>query len=644
MLMFKHPLILLLGAVSLIIPIIIQLISKMRRRKINFPTIFLFEKELIKINRVSKFRDWLLLIIRMILIMIIAIILAQPYIKKSTGDESTETEAKTKLYLLVIDDTFSSMVAYNTKKVIDLWKKEASEFIKSAEDNATFGIAHFNSVVDEPFYTKDKQTALNRISFINPQSQNEFYIPELFDKYAQSLDKRDEDNKYIVIFSDLQKHDWESVSIDTNAQIIIRDIKDKSALTNYAISDSYTPSVLKFTGEPIEIYLTIDSYSNEIIEKSLSIFEGDNRVYEEKINVKPKTSNDYNIDFTWFKQGKYILKAQLEDDNYSFDNYAYQKIYPTGNLRVYVATSENETVIEKALASAIGTEYQTETGLITIDKQRDKTKHYDIILTYGITKLEQSEIDYIINQAKKGRLVIIIYSQKDNPYLLETILKNNNVFGQSLNFEEKYNTKEYLNYPEDKFKYEISIEKLHLKDYKIYFNSSIKTKIDNALVNVLLTGSGGNNLLISNKAKNNVYFLSSDVSLNESNIVYSQAFPILINSLIYTGMRWKFELNSNKQNEDLINTDKVNKNLLEQGKMTFITIDSLKDKIKGKSSNITVYSDISELDNTIFVKTEEEQEQVTYRKEDIELILYLLFAFFLMINLFEIIFSAIRRG
>lgn len=643
MLMFKFPFILLLGLISLIIPILIQLISKMRRKKLNFPTIFLFEKELTKINKVSKFKDWLLLAIRVILFILIALILAQPSFKQNEDMHTNKNDGQSRVYLLIIDDSFSSMIFHKTSTLIDLWKEEASKFIMSSGTDATIGITHFNSVTEKPIYTKDKHKALNQITFITPQANNKVDVPDLLGRYAQSLNEREEEQKYLVLFSDFQKIDWESVSIDTKAQIIIRDIEDKSSLTNYSINEVYSPQILKFTSEPIELYLTIQAYSNKAVERMVSIFESDNRIYEEKISIEPHTMNDYRIAFSWFKPGKYHLKVQLDDDNYNYDNYAYQKIYPTDNLRIYIATTDNDLVIRKALSSAIGTEYQTETRLISIDTERNETKNYDIILSYGLTSLEQSEIDYIIGEAEKGKLVIIIYSNSDNPYLLGKILTNKSMFGQNLNFGDRHRAKEYMTYPKNSFDYDFNLEYLHLQDYKISFKNSIETKINPNNINTLLTDTAKNNLLISNKSKNNLYFLSSDVSLKDSNIIYSQAFPLLINSLIYKGIVWKFELKSHFDKNHSIHTN-INTNVLNQGKAEFMEIESLKGTITGEDIQILTYNDINILNNGLFLKTKEKQEKNIYQKTEIEFILYLLFSFFLLLNMLEIIFSAIRRG
>jgi hypothetical protein len=83
-------------------------------------------------------------------------------------------------------------------------------------------------------------------------------------------------------------------------------------------------------------------------------------------------------------------------------------------MNVLVFAPENEQIISKALKSCIGTKQQTDMRLINIDSKPNKTRQYDVIIAYNITKLSTSETNYIVNEAKRGKIVIILYSKNDD--------------------------------------------------------------------------------------------------------------------------------------------------------------------------------------------------------------------------------------
>ncbi|MFW5800056.1 MAG: vWA domain-containing protein, partial [Spirochaetota bacterium] len=496
MIAFEH-IYLLFGIIAIAIPFLIHFIAKTRRKKINFPALFLFEKMLAKKSKLSKFSDIILMIVRVLLIFILVLIFAKPFIKVNDSESITDINSnEDKLYLFIIDDIYSTAYNIQPKTTIEVLKDSAIDFIEKLDNNAVFGLISFNNPDIKPYYSNDKSEIINRISFIKPNPETNSYIPDLLSKYIENLNNRKEREKNIVILSDFQKIDWHNVfdsvfiekkHLENINNVFIKKLNTETFL-NYSINNAYTPELLNYIGQPIDVFANIVIYKGNKAKKvnniKVSALNGDNLISEQIINIDNSTTNDIKLSLKLFDAGNIPITLKLAYDKYEYDNYVNENICVIKNLNVYIANPDKDSITAQSLKSSIGTKYQSDLNLVTVDFERFPAKQYDVIIAYNITALKQEELNYIKEAFKKDKLIIILYSGDDDIYNMEKFIQDMGI--DDLVLDSIINTKSSVFYPDLDIINEDNFRDLKLENTDIFFTKRLNPIVNNEKINTLL--------------------------------------------------------------------------------------------------------------------------------------------------------------
>ncbi len=629
---FTYPFFLYIGLSGIIIPIIIHLISKIRKKKIYLPELFIFEKELHKIKRVSDLSDIILLLIRIMLIVLLTLFLANPYIKNINKKDNVTT-SNDKLYLILIDDTLSTSYSYPTEPLIETLKKEAEKFISETENGANYGIISFNSTISKPFYSKSKQDIINEISFITYDENYEPDINDRITKYINNLEQQPFKEKYLVIFSDFQKSNWDNIKLSINDSNIIAYYFSKDDFTNYSINNASSPEILNYIGQPINIFFNIYSYSNKNNELKIKAVNQNNIISSKLFNIEQNKKSNKKMTIKLYNEGKNNIELKIDYDKYKFDNTTSTQLYTLKSLDVLLLLPDEEKLIKKALLHSIGNEYQRKSNLINIDTEITTGTIYDMIICYNITKISYSKIDFIIDN-KKEIPMIIFYSNKDEVFLLEGILDtlySGNVILENENYQEVT-----ISYPELTSPDKNAFKEMNLDNYDVNFSSTIDININHNNMATYINFSNGNNMLVTYKDNDPIYFISGDISIEQSNIIVSQVLPLLMNKIVYSSIINKFDNEVNMKKVISQNYDYR----LKEGELIFLSKSEI-ELLNNKNSAITIYQDIEELEY-LFKKTNNTISKISDNQT--KMLRIILLCLILGIILFEIAFSFVRKG
>ncbi len=572
------------------------------------------------------------MILRIILIALLVIILSKPFIKQQ--ETVSEIKPKDKIYLILIDDTLSSAYAYPTKPLIDTLKNDAVNFINKAEDGATFGLISMNSPLSKPFYSKSKQDVINRISFINYDEDYKPNVKERLKEYLKDLENRPEKEKYLAIFSDFQKIDWKDINITNNIQTMIKYIP-KDNFANYSIYNASSPEIINYIGQPINLYFNLDLYSSKDGTAKIKALDQNNILSTDSFMLKHNTKNINNIQIKLYKEGKTNIELKIHHDKYKFDNSTNTNIYTLKSLDILLLIQEEEKIILKALTNAFGTEYERRINLVNIDNKITPNKKYDLIVSYNITNLNEKTKEYLINK-KNDTSILIIYSDKDNAFLLEETIKQ--IFSNNIILKEKLYDKTTIEYPNDALTLNNPFQKLYLNNYNVHFSSKIKADINVEELIPYINYKDGNNMLIGFSNNPPIYLITGDISINHSNILISQVFPMIMNKIAYTCVVNQIPL---EKNNSLINVNDNNiEYKLKEGELIYLSQKEIRNIFSSKYETV-LYEELNEI-NEIFISEDDYKKNIDAEKTNYIIILIL--CLFLGFTLIEIGLSFMKKG
>jgi hypothetical protein len=193
---FLSPLFL-IGAIAAAIPILLHLFHRKTEVVIDFPAVRLMKRVPAQQHRRRKLREWLLLALRVVALVLLAVSFARPYFAGSTAPDSAP------LTVIAIDTSMSMTAPGQFERARDA----ASRAVTAAPASNGLALISFNdaaSVVVQP--TTDRSAMATAIAGLVPGNNGTRYRTALA-RAGEVIGTRE---GKVVIVSDLQQAGWES--------------------------------------------------------------------------------------------------------------------------------------------------------------------------------------------------------------------------------------------------------------------------------------------------------------------------------------------------------------------------------------------------------------------------------------------------
>jgi len=195
--------ILLVGLAAAALPLVLHLVSRVRARQEEFPTLRFLRISLVKTARRRKVRNWFLLLLRSLLLAVLALAVAEP-LSRATGWFASEGQA----VAIVLDDSYSQATASAKNK------NSPSRFARARADIESLlggkdkpALASLLKTCDT-HPPKPLTAQLDAIRKTLAQARTQPGLSSLARSVAQAielLEKQSNPQHAIYIFSDLQK-------------------------------------------------------------------------------------------------------------------------------------------------------------------------------------------------------------------------------------------------------------------------------------------------------------------------------------------------------------------------------------------------------------------------------------------------------
>jgi hypothetical protein len=347
---FLNPAVL-FGLLSAAIPILLHLFNLRKLKTIEFSTLsFLKELQKTKIRRI-KVRQWLLLLLRTLLILLIVLAFSRPTLKGSLPGAMAE-QAKTTA-VLVIDDS-PSMTANDAH----------GDFFKQATD-AAVGVTNLLKDGDEAVIVKLSDTRANTTTSL-PQAQRNFsavrsalhemkpsFIHRTFDdalRYsATCLAPSKNFNQEVYIFSDFKtgsvaqtQASIPDFGFSPATQFFFVPIGERE-LQNVSIDTVEIPNTIFEINKPFTVKARITNHSAVAVHNHLlSIIQDGTRATQKGFDLAAGQSITMEFTITPKHTGFVNGMIELEDDDLEFDNRRYFTVDVPKEIRIALIGSTTD--------------------------------------------------------------------------------------------------------------------------------------------------------------------------------------------------------------------------------------------------------------------------------------------------------------
>jgi len=360
---FLNPLAL-IGLVAAAIPILLHLFNLRKLRTIEFSSLtYIKELQRTKIRKL-KLRQFLLLFLRTLLVILIVLAFARPTIRlERSGLAGTRAAATA---MIIIDDSQS---------MTDI--DEHGEYMKQARQIAATLLDLLNDgdevsllPLSRTMMTGDSATQQPRTKSFTARQLEELRpslvrgtLAEALQKSSQLFSSSPHIQKELYIISDLQKGLLEGDRLMPTASISHDDVTvfvipvGSNRIRNLGIERLWTENIMIEPGREITLIARIVNESDRPVDNHVvSLFVQGTRIAQRALDIPAGASADVTFAFTPSQSGFLEGWVEVEDDDLAFDNrrsFAWR--LPDAIRTLLVGSESDLRYLRLALATRLGT-------------------------------------------------------------------------------------------------------------------------------------------------------------------------------------------------------------------------------------------------------------------------------------------------
>lgn len=523
---FLNPAVL-IGLFAAAIPLILHLINLRKLKKIEFSSLkFIKELQKTKIKKL-KIKQWLLLLIRTLIIIFIVLAFSRPVTDANIPYFSSYSKTST---VLLIDNSFSMDVSDEYGNRLKQAKRIAKEIASLMKDGDEIAVLPMSDKRTGTYSLSRNYNLINeQIDNIKISNFNADLEQSLISSFS-ILDNAVNLNKEIFLISDMADNlfddfevSQEIKTLEAGINIIQIGKESKADIKNYSLDSLKVNNQIFQYGSDILLDAVITNHSENKIENLVaSLNFNSKRVAQRSLDLPGNNQSGISIETEINTRGAIDASLQLENDELLQDNFRYFSfLIPKKNtIAVY---SENNSKYINLVLNASESDFETE----RLDRNNIGTANfnkYDLII---LAEPPQNNSDYLrLKEYVKGGGSILCFASEEMTSEYKNFL-NETGFGNITSFEYADNSNVKIDYTDIK----------HPVFEDLFINSEDGKQPESPDIFRLQSNSGGKVLLrtserallsesVYNNGKLFYYSLSPDVSM--SDFPLTSLFPALI--------------------------------------------------------------------------------------------------------------------
>ena len=350
---FLNPAVL-IGLLAGIIPIALHFINLKKIKKIDFSTLYFMEELRKSKIRKLKFRQWLLLLLRLLIIIFLVLAFAKPAVEKGWGIAGE----KAKLTAMFIVDDSPSMSAQTENGSAFNEAKSAIKQIASRFANDDDLYLQVLSASGKKFVKLNRSSMLKllpslSVTDVHSSLSNEIIRGINFIAGAKTL------NKELFVFSDFQKADFDSAAVkkalgkQTSVHVYFLPVKG-IVKHDFSVSSFELKTKLISKTAPLEFSARVKNSGSSREENQISLFINQKRVAQSSAVFQKGESKKISLRTNLSQTGFVTASVTLGDDDLLFNNKAFLSFYVKPQRKILLVSPDGEELkfVNLALSAA----------------------------------------------------------------------------------------------------------------------------------------------------------------------------------------------------------------------------------------------------------------------------------------------------
>jgi hypothetical protein len=352
----------LLGALSLarpgmlwfalvaLLPLLIHLWSRQRSKSVSWGAMRYLLAAMQRHSRRIQLRQWLLLVVRTAILLILALALADPILSRFPVTGASQPQQQPTHYLVVLDGSYSMLAREDGESRMQLARERISRWIDQAEQGDGFTLLLLADpprvVIGQPaFDASDVRRELQGLAATHSAAGLDNTLVEIDQLLARTRQDHPQFGRTVVgIFTDLEAHTWRQAAEATTRQLVER-VADQATLVLFDLQTSRQPNAAvtrleqplagATTGNPIRWEAVVQNFSSEPLPQLVANwFVDEQPVQQQVFSLAPGETRSLQHQQVFATTGWHQVHFSLQGDQLDVDNHRWQVCNLRDSLRV----------------------------------------------------------------------------------------------------------------------------------------------------------------------------------------------------------------------------------------------------------------------------------------------------------------------
>lgn len=406
----------LIGLLAAAIPVLLHFLNLQKLKKIEFSTLaFLKELQKTKIRKL-RFKQWLLLALRILLILLLVSAFARPTFETFTIAGTSAAKTST---VFIIDNSFSMSVVKGNGSHFNKAKEIVKTIIQDFQQGDEAAILFSSSLNEGKFTTSitDLEKNINTADI----SVQKYEMHDAILLANDLLKSSNNFNKELFILSDFSQKDFvDNISsydfkLDANLKIYLMNFANEE-IYNSGITEFDLENQLLEPGKEISFSAQIQKFNSNGNSGSVaSLFMNNTRSAQQSFSFENESTKSIYLQTVLDKSGLIESFLEIEQDDIIHDNVRYSAFFVPEELSVLLAA--DDPTDSKFVKLALETSSNKRTKVIKKINNSELTFNlnstYDVVVIIGSNNISNSEaIQKYIEDG--GRVILFPGSLSDS--------------------------------------------------------------------------------------------------------------------------------------------------------------------------------------------------------------------------------------
>lgn len=423
--------ILLAGAAAFLIPLIIHLLNRWRIAVVRWGAMHLLQEVIKQKKSRVRVEQWLLLLMRILLPIILAMCLARPVL---TALRSLPGFGKTSL-VIILDDSFSMRAPSSGGSPMDQAKaaiqRMTEELPRGSDVQIVLAGGSPRTLLEQSTIALDlvPKALGDTQALAGPMSAN-----DAFQAAAAALSKANNGAREIVVMSDFQQADWKAFAEGASLPALEAALKQepKPAITFYRLESDITENLsiaslelsalVAAEGQPVGARVRVKNHGKRLWQDVALYLEADGtRLRTTRITVPADGEVTLSLTHAFDKVGDHALGVRLEGDSLTEDNAAQAIVHVRHQINALIIDGHpgNEPLsgaadfIELALSPNMATAADSKDLVITtkVEERRfrdEDLRNKEVVILADVERLQGKRFTDIEKFVKEGGGLLVI--------------------------------------------------------------------------------------------------------------------------------------------------------------------------------------------------------------------------------------------